>query len=107
MRRVLVIILIVLFPLQVSAACSDYQSVVQLSAAERLMLADTAVYGDDGALANWDTPEEPPASADVNDSIGQDLHFHQTAGSSYSQPQYIPPADHLLFLPVAKPPPVV
>jgi hypothetical protein len=112
MRRLFVIFVIFLFPLQVFAGSSAWQLPTQAIDAGRLLLSDVASpdAGEKAAfegVSAWDASEEMPAGADVSDALGQDSYVQQTDCLACSRPQYTPPSLHLLFLPVVKPPPII
>jgi hypothetical protein len=112
MRRVLVIFLIFLFPLQVFAGSSDWQLPTHAIGAERLFLCEAASPDVDGKAAfggvsTWDVSEELPAGADVNDALGQGSYFQHADCPACARPQYTLPLLHLLILPVVKPPPII
>lgn len=102
MRRVLVIFLILLFPLNVAALCMTAAAVQQpASEAEHVYMADAA---------DWDNPDidtdEPPASADCHDSMNERIRLRfpvlpACAPSAYAPPGYLQPS-----FPPLKPPPL-
>jgi hypothetical protein len=111
MRRLFVIFVIFLFPLQVFAGSSASQLPTHTIGAGHLLLSE-ATSSDAGEkaafedISAWDASEELPAGADVNDALGQDSYLQQADCLACSRPQYTPPSMHLLFLPVVKPPPI-
>jgi hypothetical protein len=111
MRRVFAIFVALLFPLHLFAASLACQvpahmfhgahgtaSVSASADLQELIAFDLVAQGDDET-------EEPPAGADIEDTLGQALPGKRIAFPSYSQPPYATPVAHLPFLPIIKPPP--
>lgn len=107
MRRVLVILLIFLFPLQPYADSLDRAVPVHMEITGHAILADAADHGASAfeLAANPDTLEELPADADPCDSLGSATQSLPVLLVS-SYPPYAPASRHLLFLQIIKPPPL-
>ena len=111
MRRAFAIFVALLFPLHLFAASLTCQvpahvfhdahgttSVAASADMQALLTFDIVAQCDDDA-------EEPPAGADIEDSVGQALPGKRPVFPMYSQPPYATPVAHLPFLPIIKPPP--
>ncbi|MET0964718.1 MAG: hypothetical protein ABWY05_18155 [Noviherbaspirillum sp.] len=111
MRRAFAIFVALLFPLYLFAAsltCQlpahvfhDAHGTASMSASaelQQLLAFDAVAQCDDDA-------EEPPAGADIEDSVGPALARKDIAFPGYSQPPYATRVAHLPFLPIIKPPP--
>lgn len=112
MRRVLVIFLIFLFPLHVFAESLDRPLALHTEKSD-ILIASVGASSDTGyhtildVAANYDhEPDEPPASADLNDSLIASVLPKSADCLACSTSAYIPFPDYLLCLPILKPPPL-
>jgi hypothetical protein len=108
MRRVLVILLIFLFPLQAYADSLDCPVPAHAGIAGHAIFAGAADHGTSAfdLAANPDNPEELPADADLYDSLGSATQSLPVLPLVSPYPAYTPASRHLLFLPIIKPPPL-
>jgi len=113
MRRAFVIFLILLFPLHVFAELVDRHLPQQTDVAERssqaeMTSSEAGYFAIFGVAANYGhESDEPPASADLHDSLLQDMRPEVTVCLACSTPPYTPSSEYLLVLPLIKPPPLI
>ncbi len=111
MRRVLVILISLLFSFQVFAASVACQGPLHVSQQEHVTsssFASTdfqALIELDAAAQCDDDSNEPPASADIDDSLHHKIQENDGKLLSSAQLVYVLPLVDLPFLPRIKPPP--
>jgi hypothetical protein len=108
MRRVFVIFLILLFPLNVFALSMSVASDRHAAAVEQVMpaaLTDAGMEMDQPSLGELD-PDEPPSGMDYHDSVSGEGHLAPPLPPDGSISSHVPFRHGLAPFPPIKPPPV-
>jgi hypothetical protein len=104
MRRILVIFLILLFPLNVFALSLSVSS-AQGGGAHEHAIAALAVDGGQDAESRGDVdPDEPPSVADLHDLVNQERPLHLAGPCAGAVPLHDPAPRGHAFPPPVKPP---
>jgi len=106
MRRVFVIFLILLFPLNVFALSMSVASDRHAAAVEQVMPAALADAGTDQPSLGELDPDEPPSGMDYHDSVSGEGHLAPPLPPDGSISSHVPFRHGLAPLPPIKPPPV-
>ena len=105
MRRVFVIFLILLFPLNVLALSMSVSSDRQAAAVEHVMHADAGIDVDQPSLGELD-PDEPPSGMDFHDTVSREGQAAPALPFDGSVSPHVPFRHGLAPFPPIKPPPV-
>lgn len=112
MRRVLVIFLILLFPVHVLADLASTSFATSkispsIAPSEDQTASDKNHQAIFSIVASYQhAPVEPPASAEVQDTVVQHLPLAMNTFLAFTQLFYVDLPEYLLVLPLIKPPPM-
>lgn len=109
MGRALAVFLIFLFPLHVFADLASMPVVAPtFQQLETKAESDKSPSSFIGVVLSYEhAPAEPPAGADLHDSVAQHIPSALHNFRTYFHPSYIGVPEYLLVLPLIKPPPVL